>query len=180
MDYYVGIDLGGTNIKAGVVDGAGKIICKTSIKTHADRDQLDIARDMGHLAERVIAEAGLTSAEIKAIGIGSPGTPDNIAGVLIYANNLPFNHLPLRKTILKSLIFLSIYDNDANVAARLRVSPARLKAQRFRDADTRPRLGGGVVINGRIYSGFNNAAVKSAYGHPERRRTLYPAAVTAV
>lgn len=158
MDYYVGIDLGGTNIKAGVVDGAGKIICKTSIKTHADRDQLDIARDMGHLAERVIAEAGLTSAEIKAIGIGSPGTPDNIAGVLIYANNLPFNHLPLRKTI-REIVDLPVYiDNDANVAALAESVAGAAKGTKDSVTLTLGTgLGGGVVINGRIYSGFNNA-----------------------
>lgn len=51
----------------------------------------DIVSDMGHLAIEVIAEAGLSQTDIEAIGIGSPGTPDNKTGYLVYSNNLPFN-----------------------------------------------------------------------------------------
>ena len=59
MSYYVGIDLGGTNIKAGVVDGEGKLLNKLSIKTNADRAMEDIIHDMGTLAADAIKDAGL-------------------------------------------------------------------------------------------------------------------------
>ena len=75
MSYYVGIDLGGTNIKAGVVDGEGKLLNKLSIKTNADRAMEDIIHDMGKLAADAIKDAGLEIKDIEAIGIGSPGTP---------------------------------------------------------------------------------------------------------
>ena len=73
MSYYVGIDLGGTNIKAGVVDSEGKLLNKISIKTNADRAMEDIIHDMGKLAADAIKDAGLETKDIEAIGIGSPG-----------------------------------------------------------------------------------------------------------
>ena len=59
MAYYVGIDLGGTNIKAGIVDDQGKLLNKESIKTKAERPCEEIIKDMGMLAAKVIEEAGL-------------------------------------------------------------------------------------------------------------------------
>ena len=59
MSYYVGIDLGGTNIKVGVVDGEGKLLNKISIKTNADRAMEEIIHDMGTLAANAIKDAGL-------------------------------------------------------------------------------------------------------------------------
>lgn len=158
MQYYVGIDLGGTNIKAGVVDANGRIVKKSSIKTHADRDQLEIARDMGLMALRVTNEAGLKPEDIKAIGIGSPGTPDNVNGILIYANNLPFHMLPLRREIREVLNKPVYIDNDANVAALAESVAGGAKGTRHSVTITLGTgVGGGVVINNRIYSGFNNA-----------------------
>src|SRR5690554_6206257 len=69
MKYFVGIDLGGTNIKAGIVDEQGKIICKDRMKTNAARDQLAIVRDMALMAEKVIKQSGKNVSEIEAIGI---------------------------------------------------------------------------------------------------------------
>ena len=158
MHYYVGIDLGGTNIKAGVVDAEGKLIHKDRIKTRAERDQLAIAEDMGRLALKVINDTGIKQSDVLAVGVGSPGTPDNKAGVLIYANNLPFDNLPLRKAI-REIIDLPVYiDNDANVAALAESVAGGAKGTEHSVTLTLGTgLGGGVVINNRIYSGFNNA-----------------------
>ena len=79
MSYYCGIDLGGTNIKAGIVDGEGKLLNKVSIKTRAERAMEEIIHDMGQLAVDAIKDAGLEVKDIEAIGIGSPGTPDKSA-----------------------------------------------------------------------------------------------------
>ncbi len=158
MQYFIGIDLGGTNIKAGIVDQDGNIIRKASVKTHADRDQIDIAKDMGLLAQKVMTDEGLTPSDIEAIGIGSPGTPDNENGVLIYANNLPFHQLPLRE-IIRQVIDLPVYiDNDANVAALAESVAGGARGTSHSVTITiGTGLGGGVVINKRIYNGFNNA-----------------------
>lgn len=158
MKYYVGIDLGGTNIKAGVVNEQGEIIHKNRIKTRAEREQLAIIRDMGLLALQVIEEAGLKVQDVLAVGIGSPGTPNNETGLLVYANNLPFHQAPMRSEIHK-MIDLPVYiDNDANVAALAESVAGGSKGSSHSVAITLGTgVGGGVIINKRIYSGFNHA-----------------------
>ncbi|MDW7655697.1 MAG: ROK family protein [Bacillota bacterium] len=158
MKYYVGIDLGGTNIKAGVVNEQGEIISKDSIKTLTNRDQRDIIRDMALLARQVTEDAGLKEEEILAIGIGSPGTPNNVTGTLIYANNLPFLHAPMRADIRKIMDRPVYIDNDANVAALAEsVAGVARGTSHSVTITLGTGVGGGVVINKRIYSGFNNA-----------------------
>ena len=164
MKYFVGIDLGVTNIKAGIVNEFGEILNKKSVKTNAGRGMEDIVSDMGHLAIEVIAEAGLSQTDIEAIGIGSPGTPDNKTGYLVYSNNLPFNMTPMRSMIRK-MIDLPVYiDNDANCAAMAEsVAGAAKGAADSVTITLGTGIGCGVIINRRIYSGFNQAG--SEFGH---------------
>ena len=164
MAYYVGIDLGGTNIKAGVVDSEGKLLNKLSIKTHAERSMEEIIHDMGTLAKDAIADAGLEVADVEAIGIGSPGTPDNKEGLLVYSSNLPFNNAPMRK-LIREVIDLPVYiDNDANCAAMAEAVAGAAKGTKDSVTITLGTgVGAGVIVNGRIYSGFNQAG--SEFGH---------------
>lgn len=164
MTYFVGIDLGGTNIKAGIVDDKGKLLNKLSIKTHASRPMEEIIADMGNLAKRTIEAAGLSIDKISAIGIGSPGTPDNVAGCLVYSNNLPFNMAPMRQLIRKVVDIPVYIDNDANCAAMAEsVSGAAKDAADSVTITLGTGIGCGVIINHRIYSGFNQAG--SEFGH---------------
>lgn len=164
MGYFIGIDLGGTNIKAGVVNPEGKIVEKLSIKTNAERPMEDIIADMGQIALDVTAACNLNISDISAIGVGSPGTPDNRSGVLVYATNLPFRMAPIRSVIGK-MTGLPVYiDNDANCAAMAESVVGA--AQGIADSVTitlGTGIGAGIIINHRIYSGFNQAG--SEFGH---------------
>ncbi len=164
MAYYVGIDLGGTNIKAGIVTDTGEMLNRSSIKTNANRPMEEIIHDMGKLALTVIKDAKLDVKDIKAIGIGSPGTPDNKEGVLVYSNNLPFNMAPMRK-LIKDIADLPVYiDNDANCAGMAEAVAGAAKGVKNSVTITLGTgIGAGVIINGRIYSGFNQAG--SEFGH---------------
>jgi len=164
MKYYVGIDLGGTNIKAGIVTSEGSILNKKSIKTNAKREMEEIVTDMARLATEVIAEAGLSKTDVEAIGIGSPGTPDNKAGTLVYANNLPFYNAPMRR-IIRDIIDIPVYvDNDANCAAMAEsVAGAASGIENSVTITLGTGVGCGVIINHRIFSGFNQAG--SEFGH---------------
>ena len=164
MGYYCGIDLGGTNIKAGIVDGEGKLLNKLSIKTNADRSMEEIIHDMGQLALDAIKDAGLEVRDIEAIGIGSPGTPDNDEGLLVYSSNLPFNKAPMRK-LIRDVVDLPVYiDNDANCAAMAEaVAGAGKGAKDSVTITLGTGVGAGVIVNGRIFSGFNQAG--SEFGH---------------
>ena len=117
MRYYLGIDLGGTNTKAGIVDDQGNILCKDRIKTFAMRDQYEIVRDMGLLGQRVIEASGVPLSEIAAIGVGSPGTSNNETGELIFTGNLSFRHMPILAEFHKMFRLPFFIGNDANVAA---------------------------------------------------------------
>ena len=164
MSYYCGIDLGGTNIKAGIVDGEGKLLNKLSIKTMAERSMEEIIHDMGQLAVDAIKDAGLEIKDIECIGIGSPGTPDNDEGLLVYSSNLPFNKAPMRK-LIREVIDLPVYiDNDANCAAMAEaVAGAGKGAKDSVTITLGTGVGAGVIVNGRIFSGFNQAG--SEFGH---------------
>ncbi|MCR5615725.1 MAG: ROK family protein [Saccharofermentans sp.] len=164
MANYVGIDLGGTNIKAGVVTDEGKLLNKVTVKTNADRPMEDIINDMGKLAADAIKDAGLEVKDIEAIGIGSPGTPDNDEGLLVYSNNLPFVMAPMRK-LIREVIDLPVYiDNDANCAAMAEAVAGAAKGAKDSVTITLGTgVGAGVIVEGKIYSGFNQAG--SEFGH---------------
>ena len=74
MKYYIGIDLGGTNIKAGVVDEQFNIISKATCKTNLPRPAEDICKDMASVALKAVENAGLSIDQIESVGIGTPGT----------------------------------------------------------------------------------------------------------
>ena len=90
MKYYIGIDLGGTNIKAGVVSDDYRIIAKATCKTNLPRPAEEICADMAKVSLEAVKEAGLTLDDIEAIGIGSPGTANSDDGIIEYSNNLGF------------------------------------------------------------------------------------------
>lgn len=164
MNCYIGIDLGGTNMKAGIVTQDGTILAKMSAKTKAHRPMEEIIEDMGKIAKAVLESANISHTDISAIGIGSPGTPDNREGVLIYSNNLPFYMAPMR-AIIRDIINLPVYiDNDANCAAMAEsVAGAAVGAANSVTITLGTGIGAGVIINHRIYSGFNQAG--SEFGH---------------
>ena len=86
MKYYIGIDIGGTSIKAGIVDENGTILVKDAVKTDARQERL--APDAAALAEQLLKQAGLTTGDITGIGMGIPGTVDAENGIVRYSNNI--------------------------------------------------------------------------------------------
>jgi glucokinase len=160
--YYIGIDLGGTNIAAGVVDSSYKIVKKGSTPTLPNRDPKDIIRDMGKLCDTLVKESELSYKDIAYAGIASPGTANRSNGNIEYANNLPFLHFPISE-VLKSFIPVNdVYiENDANAAAW-----AEAIAGASKDVDDSVMItlgtgvGGGIIIGKKVYSGFNYAGAE--------------------
>ena len=93
--YRIGIDLGGTNIAAAVVNDEFKIVKKLSVPTLAQRDAALIMDDMAQLCRDVCREAGIAIEDIDAIGIASPGVANHDTGAVEYACNLPFRKFPI-------------------------------------------------------------------------------------
>lgn len=157
--YRVGIDLGGTNIAIGIVDETGKMIYKNSTPTLTNqRTSEELVEAMAKFAIQVVEEAGITMDDVKSVGIGSPGTPDAKNGILLYANNLKMFNVPMR-AIMQRYIDKPIYiGNDANCAALGEVVAGGAKDTECAIMITLGTgVGGGIVINNKIYDGFNNA-----------------------
>lgn len=154
---YIGIDLGGTNIAVGVINEKYEMLAKGSVPTGADRDGKEVIKDMADLCTKLVSEAGLTFDDIEYAGIAAPGSVDPANGVVVYANNLHFDNFPIAD-ILKSYIPVKkVYlENDANAAA---LGEAVAGAARgVKDAvmiTLGTGVGGGIIIDGKIYSGFN-------------------------
>lgn len=160
--YYIGIDLGGTNIAVGIVDENHEIIAKGSTPTLANREPGAILDDMAKACADVIAEAGLTVDDIEYAGIATPGTADHDAGVVVYANNLPFLNYPLSDELKKRIPFKAVYiENDANAAALGEAVAGAAKGTTDSIMITLGTgVGGGIIIDGKVYSGFNYAAAE--------------------
>ncbi|MDN5276101.1 MAG: glucokinase [Clostridiales bacterium] len=162
--YYIGIDLGGTNIAVGLVDEEGKIIHKDSVPTLNEREYPEIIKDMAMLSLKVIEDSGVSLKDVKSIGIGSPGTPNTEEGILVYANNLKFRNVPMRAEMQKYIDLPVYLDNDANVAALAESVAGACKGAKHSVTITLGTgVGTGVVIDGKVYSGFNNAAAEMGH-----------------
>lgn len=160
--YYLGIDLGGTNIAAGIVGDDYKIIKKGSVPTLASRDGEEIIKDMASLCKRLISECGITVDDIEYAGIATPGTANSETGVVVYANNLPFRNFPIAKLLKKHLgVKKVLIENDANAAAKAEAVAGAAKGAKFSVMITLGTgLGGGIVLDGNVYSGFNFAGAE--------------------
>ncbi len=161
MKYYIGIDLGGTNIKAGVVDENFNIVSKATCKTNLPRPGEEICVDMAAVAIEAVSNAGLTLNDISSVGIGTPGTANSSTGIIEYSNNLGFLNLPVVK-LMKTHIPKPCYvENDANAAAYGEFVAGA--AQGANDAvciTLGTGVGGGIIIDKKIYSGFNFAGAE--------------------
>ena len=156
--YYIGVDLGGTNIAAGIVDGDnGKMVVKGSVPTLAERDGEEIVKDMAALCEKLVADANLTKADIASVGIAAPGSADCEGGIIIYANNLRFKDFHIADIFRKYYGDVKVYvENDANAAAMGEAAYGASKGCNDSVMITLGTgLGGGVVANGKLVVGFN-------------------------
>lgn len=160
--YRIGVDLGGTNIAAGIVNEEGKILFRSSIPTGADRPAEAIVEDMASLCSSLIKDASISIDDIEAVGIATPGAANHDDGVVEYANNLPFSKFPLAETF-KSFFPVSkvSIENDANAAAwgEAKVGAAK-GTERSIMITLGTGVGGGIVIGDTIYSGFNYAGAE--------------------
>ena len=156
--YTIGIDLGGTNIAAGIVS-ENKIIRKLSTPTLAKRAPEEIVKDMALLCQRLIDEEGLKLSDIAFCGISTPGIANNDAGRVEYANNLPFSLFPIVEVLKGYIPFEKVYiANDANAAAKGEAEVGAAAGSKCSVMITLGTgVGGGIIIDKKVYTGFNHA-----------------------
>ncbi len=158
MKYYIGIDLGGTNIKAGVVTEDFKIIGKATTKTLCPRPAKDICDDMAKVSIEACKDAGISVDDVEWIGIGTPGIADNVNGTIPYSNNLDFHDVPVRKYINEHISKPVYVANDANAAAYGEfVAGAAKGAKNAVCITLGTGVGSGIIVDGKILTGSNFA-----------------------
>lgn len=160
---YIGIDLGGTNIAVGLVTDEGKLVTKASLPTLAGRDYKEIVSDMAKLCNMVTAESNVNMDEVKAIGIGSPGSIDSKNGIVVFAGNLALDKAPVAEELGKYFNIPVHMENDANAAAYGEYIACGIDSDSFVFITLGTGVGGGIIINKKIYSGFNG--IGAEIGH---------------
>lgn len=158
---YLGIDLGGTNVAAAIVEEAGTILGKASLPTPRGVPAEQVADQMAAASRAAAQAAGVELAEVESVGIGSPGTVDPAAGLVRYWSNLDFRNVPLSELMARRLNKPVWLENDANAAALGEYAAGAGKGSQSMVAITLGTgVGGGAVLDGRLYTGFNHAGLE--------------------
>lgn len=160
---YIGIDLGGTNIAAGLVDENGVLIKTLDTPTMSERKSEEIADDMIILSKKLMESSGYTVSDIKGIGIGCPGTVNDETGEIVYVANLNMSGFNLSGYISDRLNCSVHLANDADCAALGEYTVSGNDAKSFVFITLGTGVGGGVILNGKLYTGFNGMG--SEIGH---------------
>lgn len=169
MKYYLGIDLGGTNIVAGVVDENYKIVATSTTKTNIPRPARAIVDDMIKVAKEAVTAANLTPADIEWLGVGCPGSVEKETGLIVYSNNLEFHNVPMGEWLNEAFSCPVYLENDANAAAFGEyLAGSAAEANIFVMITLGTGVGGGVVIDDKIFTGFNDAGAELGHTVIER------------
>lgn len=160
MDYCIGVDLGGTNIAAGIVDLKEKrIIRKARIKTRAPRSCEEISEDIIKLCKGIVSSEGLSISDMKWIGIATPGIVKD--GRVIFANNLGWRNAEFAEIMHRLSGLPVIIANDANTAAYAEaIWGVGAESRTLVAVTLGTGVGGGIVIDGKIWEGMNGFAAE--------------------
>jgi len=154
-EIFIGIDLGGTNVKIGCFDSNLKLVAKTSIPTQLELGPESIIDRTVQAAENLVLKAGLSVDNICAAGIGSPGPVDIDAGIVIATSNLRFTNVPLRQILSDRLGKPAVLENDANVTCWAEhVAGAGKGADDMVLVTLGTGVGGGIISNGELVHGL--------------------------
>ncbi|HPZ00588.1 MAG TPA: ROK family glucokinase [Clostridiales bacterium] len=156
--YRIGIDLGGTNIAAGVVDENHKIIASASVKANCPRPAEEIADSIAEVARIAVKKAGISWQEVDSVGVGTPGAV-NQDGVVENSANLGFLNTPLKDMVKARLRKPAFIENDANCAALgEQIAGRGHGVPNFIFITLGTGIGGGIILDGKLLTGINGAA----------------------
>ena len=159
--YYVGVDVGGTNLVAGLVDEMGHIVDKVSHPVDKSMTDVEMCREIARLAREVVEVGGRAPNEIKAVGVGLPGHVDNEKGVVVRTPNMSFHNTEFRKLFQEEWDIPVFLSNDANCAA---VGEYIAGAAKGCDpavvVTIGTGLGGGLISQGKLFTGFAGSGME--------------------
>lgn len=159
--HYIGIDLGGTFIKGGIIDLNGKVIYNTKTPTEVNKGSSAVVTNIANLIKTLAEKDGREVCSYKKVGIAVPGMIDDKAGVVVMAGNFGWKNFPLKQELEKLLPLEIIISNDANVAALGEAcfgAGAKYNDSVFITLGT--GVGGGIIIDKKIFSGYRSAGAE--------------------
>ncbi len=158
-DYVVGVDLGGTKILTGIFTQQLEVIGRTKISTKPERGTKAVIERIARCVQEAVDECELSFKQIRGIGIGAPGTVDAGTGQVLFAPNLGWQNVELKKELEAQLGLPVFAENDGNLST-LGVYHAELesKPRHMLGIFLGTGIGGGIIIDGKLYKGFNKSA----------------------
>ena len=164
--YYLGIDVGGTSLKAGLANEDGKIIATANkmVEIHQSDFNDYLAREMASLTQILLDNNKLTLKDIPYVGAGLPGSVDDNNGIFLFAPNMPISNSPLRESFMKYLCVPLHLGNDANCAALGEyIAGAGKQYSSMVLITLGTGVGTGIILDGKIWTGCNGAAAEGGH-----------------
>lgn len=162
--YKIGIDIGGTNVKAAIIDVSGNIVKKSSIKTDIQNPYTKTVSDIAEQIKQLLSDCAVGISNVSGIGMGVPGSINSDLGIVCYSNNIGWDNVPLGAELKKYFNLPIKLSNDANVAA---LGEATFGAgKKYRNVimlTLGTGVGGGIIIDKKLYEG--NEGKGAELGH---------------
>jgi len=158
-EFIVGVDLGGTKILSGIFTPSLKLVGKVKLSTKSERGVDAVLDRIARCIRDVVDECDLDLKQCKGVGIGAPGSVDFDAGRVIFAPNLEWRDIPVKKELEKRLDVPVFLENDCNVCT-LGVHERELggKPRHLVGLFVGTGIGGGIILDGKLFSGANHTA----------------------
>ena len=158
--YRIGVDLGGTNIAVGIIDEENRIVARGNRKTNVPRPAEEIFDDIAAAVKEAMDALGITNAQDKSVGVGTPGSVNKELELIEFANNLGFDNVPAYRLLRERTGIQNVYfDNDANCAALGEaIAGCGQGVKDFVMITLGTGVGSGIIVNGKLVTGVNYAA----------------------
>ena len=159
QEYLIGVDLGGTKILAGVFNPQLKCLGRSKMSTKSERGADPVINRIARCVQDVVDECDLNLKQVKGVSVGAPGAVDSDSGRVIFAPNLGWEDVPLKKELEKQLELPVFVENDCSICT-LGVYDIELerKPRNMIGIFIGTGIGGGLILEGKLYSGFNRTA----------------------
>jgi glucokinase len=159
QEYLIGVDLGGTKILAGVFNPQLKCLGRSKMSTKSERGPDPVINRIARCVQDVVDECDLNLKQVKGVSVGAPGAVDPDSGRVIFAPNLGWEDVPLKKELEKQLELPVFVENDCSICT-LGVYDIELerKPRNMIGIFIGTGIGGGLILEGKLYSGFNRTA----------------------
>jgi glucokinase len=157
--YLVGVDFGGTKILGGVFTSSLELKGTSKSSTKAERGPDAVIERIAQCIRNTVDEADLSLKDVRGVGVGAPGAVDGEDGKIVFAPNLDWHDVPLKRQLEKLLNLPVFVENDCNIATLgVYVAELKSKPRHMLGIFVGTGIGGGLIINGELFGGFGHTA----------------------